>query len=619
MCGIAGIVGEGADREHELLKGFARQIAHRGPDGQGIWTHPEVGLVHRRLSIIDLSQGGHQPMTSKCDRYALTFNGEIYNYLELRRELVSLGETFRTSSDTEVLLAALSRWGKDAVHRLNGMWSFGLWDAEERTLLACRDRFGKKPFYYTICNKKLFFASEIKALLQIPNLETKPNPSAVADFCSERISDHTTATLFTNIHQLAPGHWLTWKEGEASSTRYWNVPLRATADQSKEVLISEVEQAFERSVRLRLRADTDVGCLISGGLDSTAVSAYAAHAQGAGKKLHLFTTENTPPVEEAEGIDALVAQQPDLILHRDRVTVDNFWDALDGVLWHQEEPFADASMVAHYRLMRLARSCNVPVLLTGQGADEVFAGYPGYLQTHLSHLLRQGQVARFGRLWLSARRAYNLPLLSILSRSLPSPITRRLKSHRIGRSLMWLESEFTAVSSQALPPFRIRDFADLDVALRDSLTVRTLPGFLHYEDRNSMAHGVETRLPFLDPELVRLAFSIDVDSRLSGGQTKPILREAVQGRVPESVVSRGDKQGYPAPLGLWLRQGEARIRAEIHEFTEFPMVNFKRWMPTVDRFFAGEDDSLNATWRGYILLKWYDRFFVRNRRSGFTD
>jgi asparagine synthase (glutamine-hydrolysing) len=608
MCGIAGIVGPGGAAEVSLAKAMTDILAHRGPDDSGLWADHDVVLGHRRLSILDLSAAGHQPMTTPDERYFITFNGEIYNYLELRHELTRAGHSFRSGTDTEVLLAAYVHWGEACLSRFNGMWTFAIWDRQERRLFASRDRLGKKPFYYIQHRDRLYFASEIKALLLVPGLTRTPNAAAIADFCAERVSDHTEQTFIEGVSQLPPAGMLRWRDGVTRIDRYWSVP---EPDPDEQLDLEEIRWLLDDSVRLRLRADTPVGCLVSGGLDSSAIACLMREHHTAETPVHVFTTLTEPANEEAKGVEH-VLRKGGFEPHFHTPSARSFWEDLPRLLWHQEEPFADGSMAAHYALMREARSAGVPVVLTGQGADEVFAGYPTYLWVHLGSKLRRGQFDQvlqgMRRTHSHLDRRYDQIMAHLAFHALPRRIRAATRRRNARRRLRWL-------SPDLLSNLRVReDYGytgtdDLYSYLRNSVQHWTLPGFLHYEDRNSMAFGVETRLPFLDYRLVEKMFRASSEAKLQDGETKKVLRDAVRHAVPREIVERQAKQGYPAPLAAWLRSLGTEIRDIAHSsvITDFPALNVPVWRQVTEGFLRHENEELDAVWRGLVCALWYQQ------------
>lgn len=606
MCGIAGYAGPRAGEHAGRVGAMLQAIAHRGPDNEGLWTDGDVALGHRRLSIIDTSASGNQPMVSASGRFVLVYNGEIYNYLELRRELVAAGARFASHSDSEVLLAAFEVWGERCVQRFNGMWAFVIWDRQSRRLFASRDRFGEKPFYYVQRDGGFWFASEIKALLAAGVAERRVNATAVADFAVDRVSDHTCDTFFANVRQLGPATSAWLDGGKLETATYWRLP-HVPARDSHESTPEQIGDLLQDAVRLRLRSDVEVGVLLSGGLDSSAVACLAAGQQG--NRLSAFSTIDQQPPEEARGIAEVLDLYPSLIQHVDTPPADALEQDMAQCLWHQEEPFADGSMLAHFRLMRLARSAGVRVLLTGQAADEVFAGYPGFQSIHIGGLVRAGRMgAAWSHVQTMRRTGQRLPLGTTAGNALPRPLARLLRRKRAAASMRWLAPEFRAGSS-IMDGYVERGEDAVNAALRECLQRRTVPGFLHYEDRNAMAFGIETRIPFLDHRLVEMVLPISGASKLSGGRTKALLRQAIQGVVPGAIIDRLAKQGYPAPLARWLgNMSVSQRKSQAELVAQCPLIHFAVWQRNADRFYAGDESALSTVWRGWVLAAWHDRF-----------
>jgi asparagine synthase (glutamine-hydrolysing) len=590
---------------------MSRAIAHRGPDDDGVWSTNSALFLHRRLSILDLSSAGHQPMVSACGRYIMVFNGEIYNYRELRPQLEERGAVFRGSGDSEVLLASYAEFGADCLAHLNGMWALAIWDVQRKRLFVSRDRFGKKPFYYALQGGRLIFASEIKAILASGVVAASPNPTAVGDFCAERVSDHTAETFFKEIHQLRPGTFGLWQEGQFRTSTYWTLPDDAAENEPGDP-VESIRDLLADSVKLRLRSDARVGTTLSGGLDSSGVACFAA-GQSTGE-LHAFSTIVVNPPEEAAGIVQVAHAQPNLTLHSDQPDGRCLVDELDECLWHQDEPFADGSMLAHFRLMRLARERGVKVILTGQGADEVFAGYPGHLVAHVAGLIARGAWAE-ARSFTAQVRATGQPISmkAAFGYAMPAPLAQFTRGRGIDGRLDWLDSETATVSSEVRAGIVEEAGRDrLNGTLRKSISKRTLPGFLHYDDRNSMAFGVETRAPYLDHRLVSKVLPTAGGVKVRRGRTKSLLRDALMPIVPRPIVSRLAKQGYPAPIAHWVRSADQAVKQEWLATVKLcPMIRFDRWSLRSRRFLAGDDRELPAVWRGLILALWYSRFVAR--------
>lgn len=611
MCGIAGVVTPQPDAYRDRLTAMSSAIAHRGPNDRGEWSDNHALLAHRRLSILDTSAAGHQPMLSHDGRYVLVYNGEIYNYVELRGELEKLGVTFHSHSDSEVLLAAFAAWGEQCLDKFNGMWAFAIWDRTARSLFIARDRFGIKPFYYATRGGDFLFASEVKALLATGMIDRAPDAQMIADFCAERVSDHTSRTFFRGISQLPAGTCGWWRDGQLKLNHYWSLPPDDTSPPRADI-VEEVTALLEDAVRLRLRSDIPVGTLLSGGLDSSGVTCLATRL--ASTPISAFSTIDRQPPEEAAGIDHVLQANPGIAFHRDQPD-DNCLDAeLEACLWHQEQPFADGSMLAHFRLMRLARERGVRVLLTGQAADEVFAGYPGHLAIHLGGLIRRGRwpaAISFHRALRSSGQ--QMAWRGVASHALPAALAGALRARKVAREVDWLAAGCRNVSPKVARGYAASSGDPLNAALRESISCRTLPGFLHYEDRNSMAFGVETRIPYLDYRLVEKVLPLGGATKLDEAHTKTLLREALANTVPRTITARLAKQGYPAPLARWLRDADTAKQADRRAVVAAcPLIDFPRWQRRQQRFAQGDDGQLPGVWRGLVLALWYERF-IRQR------
>jgi asparagine synthase (glutamine-hydrolysing) len=551
MCGIAGVVGP--HPTPEVIAAMLECIAHRGPDGvRQVIRDGRVGLGHRRLAIIDLSEAASQPMRSAtgCE---VILNGEIYNYLELRAELAATGAAFRTSSDTEVLLAAYERWGVDCLTRLNGMFAFALYDPSRRTLVLARDRFGEKPLYYHRAGDGTFvFASEIKALLAHPGVTARPDRQTIYRFLRHKLTERDPSTYFEGIASLPPAHFLELRVdgGEEVLRRFWSLDGSVQDPRPHDELVAAYRDLLEDSIRIRLRADVPLGSSLSGGIDSSAVVGYLARGQRV-KDQHTFSARFPGwPLDEGRYI-ADVAALSGARSHEVEPLPDPA--DLERAVWHQDEPFGSLSIYAQWSVMRLAQQEGITVLLDGQGADETVAGYHFYFAALFRYLFRTGRWLRLARELRGFSTAHGAGRLGSLAfYALPTSAARRLRGLRHGPGLSASFARAQAASRSADPsdgPFR----TDLDQMLATTLTETMLPGLLRYADRNSMAFGREVRLPYLDHRLVELAFSLPWDMKLSHGRTKGVLREAMRDYLPDSVRGRKDKIGYAPPQAAWLR------------------------------------------------------------------
>jgi asparagine synthase (glutamine-hydrolysing) len=556
MCGFAVMMAVGGRPANaSAVRRMTTTLRHRGPDDEGIYVNGPVGFGFRRLSILDLSPSGHQPMVSDDGTKVLVFNGEIYNYVELREELRALGHSFRSSGDTEVLLRAYEQWGSDCLSKLNGMWAFVIYDWRRRVLFGSRDRFGVKPLYCYRSAQHVMLSSEVKGILASGYCDTGTNWEVASRFLLYRRLDEDDQTFHASIDQVSPGsafevdatggvkQWKFWTLGAAE------VPV---SDPSRQFF-----DQFQDSVRLRMRSDVPVGVCLSGGLDSSSILALTARQRreaGADGPLQAFCYASAEFDESRYVAESLKASGA----HVNRVTIDprRLWDNLPKALWHYDEPVHSASALIGFELMRLAANRGVRVVLNGQGADETLGGYHSYFPAYWQTLLSEGRVAECWReiaAYARVRGEAPLPLFRLVARQTIASAARRLTGRGqpapSARRNSWFTPEFAATVTDAPSNSDTR----LDSALRFSVERRRLPLFLRVEDRNSMAHSVEARLPFLDYRLVNLAFSLPAHWKMRGPWNKFVLREAMRGHIPELVRSRIDKMGFPTSVSKWVK------------------------------------------------------------------
>jgi len=553
MCGIAGLVYERGSSQ-SAASAVRRMISlqrHRGPDGEGFYSTSHASLGHCRLAIIDLTAAGHQPMSDSNGRYWITFNGEIYNYLELADELRSAGYQLRGRSDTEVLLAAYCHWGSACLDRLRGMFAFAIWDDKEHCLFAARDRLGIKPFHYWIDgNRQLAFASELKALLEfLP--QRRANLQLATDFLAWNLLDHEAAdTMIIDIKRLPPAHALSWRKGRGMRLwRYWKLSINEELEAKPEErarLVADFRLQFQETVSLHLRSDVPVGTCLSGGLDSSAIACvvnaelrrrgeWSEHSQ------HTFSAcFEDPRLDERRYIEA-VANSTSCKTHFVFPSGDQMRKELEKWLWHQEEPVGSSSSYAQFCVARLAREQGIKVLLDGQGADEQLAGYRKFILVYLMQLVKSRRYA------LAVREAIAFLASPEILR------TTRLTDGR--RYLFGSVPEFERLhrcKSQLTRPQMLGIGDSLARRIEADLTRFSLPLLLRYEDRNTMAFGIESRVPFVDHVLVEWLATLPADMRLSAGWTKRILREALVGILPELIRHRKSKLGFETPEASWL-------------------------------------------------------------------
>ncbi len=608
MCGLAGIVDLGGPVEDDRIAAMGRALAHRGPDDEGFFGGPGVALVFRRLSIIDLSEAGHQPMSDAEGRYVLLHNGEVYNYRELRRELEGLGHSFRSATDTEVILEAYREWGEACVERFRGMWAFVVWDTRERRLFCSRDRFGIKPFFYRLDGQELVFASELKAF-RAAGVQLAANPSAVRDFLALGLLDHREETFFAGIRQLLPAHNLVFDGGGMRISRYWQLERREPpADPA-----AAVREAFLESVDLHLRSDVPVGTALSGGLDSSAiVGAVAEHGQrGQPTFTVYFEDAKTDERPFAEAVVERAGASP----HWVTFSEDDLARDLPAIVETLEEPFAGTSNAAHWYVMRAAHEAGMKVMLDGQGGDEVFAGYPTYFRSRFADLLAAGRVAELAaeaKAYRSVHRGSLAHVAStVASPFFPRGLTSRARARLTGASSLLHDDLGPA---PAAPGTNGSVFPDrLRRRLEQMLVAEHLPQMLRYEDRNSMAHSIEARVPFLDHKLVELVFSLDGGELIRRGRTKDVLRRAVADLLPPVVRDRTDKLGFPTPQGRWFRGRIGELSGEVFGSPEFRQRGFVDPAAARSRLAAvrdGRPSQAPELWRALSLELWARAFLA---------
>jgi len=553
MCGILGWLGPHVPEDVARFGRALDLLSHRGPDDRGVWAGPDVLLGHRRLSILDLSAAGHQPMIDRASGAIIVFNGEIYNHVELRKELESLGHHFVGDSDTEVLLHGLVEWGEAALPRLNGMWSFGLWSPQRRQLLLARDRFGVKPMYYLNGKTGLAFASEPKALLSLFPEHRAVEEDTLLDFLGNNLLYARDDTFYKGVAVLPPAHFAIYEPEKDSLklSRYWNYPNEIDWSLTEDEALNQFTALFADAVRLRLRSDVPVGVTLSGGLDSTGVLTAASRAAAA--PMTCFTSIYSDSAQDERHWAELASKAMDAPLIPVAAPQEEWLETLRQIAWHMDAPGYSPAVYPLWHLMKRARAEGVPVLLEGQGADEALAGYPQYAVLDLLSYLgnrtgesRQlgGIASRFGGL----RRTFTLRwALTWMAREL-SPTLLQWHRQRVGfQSLMhpYVRIPERPVATDGGTDL-VRD------RLQDDHAVNILPGLLHYGDAMSMAHGIESRNPFLDYRLVEWMFRLPPRLRFSHGETKWVLREYLRQNGQPVIGNRPDKKGYPTPVNQWL-------------------------------------------------------------------
>jgi len=616
MCGLCGVVKFSRPAETDTVRAMSELIAHRGPDGEGIYADAYVALGSRRLAIIDLTPAGHQPLSSAHGRFHLVYNGEIYNYRELRIELEACGHRFTGASDTEVLLAAFEEWGESCVERFNGMWAFAIWDTRDERLFCARDRFGVKPFYYRLDDGRFVFASELKAFKADRNTRLAANDRIVRDFVLHDWFDHTDETFFAGIRKLPAAHTLVFDRDGLRLRRFWDLELRDPPPTAPQEAVREL---FLDSVRLRLRSDVPVGTCLSGGLDSSAVACTIDHlldteaetARPVGERQQTFTVYFDQAGFDERPYAEAVVQSTRSTPHWITFTASDLVANLDAIVEAQDEPFRSTSICAGWYVMRAAAQSGIKVVLDGQGGDEVFAGYHAYFSARYADLLAHGRLAALATdLVQHARLHGGRRAIEAAARPLvPGALEQRLRDRRAGSNRL-LHADLQRIGptggTDGFPfPDRLRRL------LGRILTVRGLPELLHAEDRNSMAHSIEARVPFLDYRLVELLLSLDGGQLIDRGQTKAILRRALADLLPPAVAARTDKLGFVTPEASWFRGPLGEVAADVfasQRFRERGLVDAGAARDRLERHRRGDLEAGFELWRVLNLELWARAF-----------
>jgi asparagine synthase (glutamine-hydrolysing) len=563
MCGISGIVNKHATAvSAAAIKGINDLVSHRGPDDEGFYFGAHFALGHRRLAILDLSPDGHQPMPYR-DKYVVTFNGEIYNYLEIREELLLDGYEFASKSDTEVILRAYDKWGPACVERFNGMWAFCLYDKDKDLLFCSRDRFGIKPFYYADTAQKFVFGSEIKQVLSGRGGNALANMRAVRDFLIEGYTDHTRDTFFQGVHALPAGHNLVYslKSHTFKLSSYYELAARPDIQAlDEEAATARFLAELKRSVTYRLRSDVKVGTCLSGGLDSSSIASlssalYHANSQDRFQAIHAMS--GVAKWDES-GYARELADSCDIDLHLIKPTAEDFVKAIDDVAYHQEEPFGTPSMVMQYFVFQKAKAIGCKVMLDGQGSDENLLGYERYFSAYLRSLPPHQAIREL----FAMRSNSRLTVRQLFGQFLYFSISK-LRIWRLRQKFAFIKPEylieFPNVTTMNQGYRNIRDMQKLE------LERFQLPRLLRYEDRNSMSQSIEARLPFLDYKLVELAFGMNNHFKIRNGWTKHVLRVAMAGLVPKSILWNKVKLGFESPEGAWIKAASEHMKTTIGE------------------------------------------------------
>ncbi len=675
MCGIVGMWNlEGNPVDGDFAERMLNAVQHRGPDDEGYlfvdtkgdrWlttggqdTPDEVflsafpysprkpgpriptkgfdlALGHRRLSILDLSPAGHQPMCNEEGTVWIVYNGEIYNFRELKRELVRLGHRFLSDTDTEVVLHGYESWGADCLNRFNGMWAFCIWDMRQKRLFCSRDRFGIKPFYYFFDGKTFLFSSEINALWVVPGMVKTLNERAVYGYLSIGLCDFGAATFFSGIRQLPSGQYmeLSLADGTLQTQTYWRLTPQPKAPEDDRTVAGEFRFLFEDSVRHRLVSDVPVGTCLSGGLDSSSIVCIISDfirkgessATSVGKIQKTFSSRYHDTRHDEGRYIETVVKATTAEAHAVFPTPERLERDLHRLIERQGEPFASTSIFAQWCVFGLARQEGVKVTLDGQGADEILAGYLPYFSAYWAGLLLSFRFMSLARELLAYRRRrhpmfwYNLTqMFNHLTYALPfrlilDPLRTYLQKRSLEKRPHGMPSDFVRrMASSCLFERYPTGQINLDALLYQTLFYSSLPSYLRYSDRNSMTYAIESRVPFLDYRLVEFIFSLPEKFKIRGGTTKWVLREAMKGVLPELVQNRQDKVGFSTPEDAWFRgplRGLVEKVISSESFASRPYFDQRKIRSLVERHHRKEINIGESIWR-WINLELWMRTFV---------
>ena len=567
MCGISVIVNtKDAPVQDKLVRSMNARIAHRGPDNDGIYRGGNFAIGHRRLSILDTGHLAHQPFQYRD--YIITFNGEIYNHCELRKQLIAKGYTFTTRSDTEVILVAYDCWGTQCVNYFEGMWSFVVYDPKKKILFGSRDRYGLKPFYYSTFANLFVIASEVKQYMELPGFKPVLNEQVAFNFLNYGALNYSDETFFQGVQSLGAGHNLVYNLSthRHSISRWYYFPEGKTNKLDMQEAADEFRRLFRESVATRLSSDVPVAACLSGGLDSSSIVSMARSLMTSGSDfLTLSICWNDKAIDERHYIEEVVRHSgvankkifPDMNeLNRDEI--------FEKIIYHQDQPIPSASHFAEYKVYEGAAQAGFPVLLDGQGADEYLGGYGIFNWFHLHGLLSQGRFVSFSREWSAVRRQSNFSDNQMLRMFL-------YMKYKLGRPLISSfinESWHPAVQggNPQLPPAGIKLNAK-NLSFNQIFT-SSLPYQLHSADRNSMCHSVESRLPFLDHRLVEFCYMLPDTLKISNGLSKIVLREGLKSILPPEIYQRKTKLGFPAPEIQWMHQNAQWILKQFDDNAE---------------------------------------------------
>lgn len=611
MCGFTGFVGA-TDNRQQVLENMMNTIVHRGPDSSGFFIDDDAALGFRRLSIIDVSATGDQPLYNEDKTLVLTFNGEIYNYPELREELIAAGHTFATHTDSETLLHGYEEWGEELVDRLRGMYAFVIWDREKKKMFGARDIFGIKPFYYAQMNGCFIYGSEIKSFVEHPKFEKVFNEEALGNYLSFQFVP-TNETFFKGVYCLQPGHYFTYENGEMKITRYFEPHFKGDTEKSFEEIVDEVEAVMKESVAAHKISDVEVGSYLSSGVDSS----YMAYLGQVDRTFTVgFGEEKYSEIHDAKEFAKSIHMKNDSKI----IEPEEYWDCLSDAMYYMDEPVADPAAIALYFLSKEAAK-KVKVVLSGEGSDELFGGYNIYCEPL--------QYTGFNKIPLFIRRALGKFAENILPRSMKGRgflirHGKTLEERYIGNANIFSEREANKLLKKGCRPGCMKVTAPLfeRVKGKDPVTkmqyldihLWLVHDILMKGDKMGMANSLEVRVPFLDKKVMELAETLPLKYKVDAPRTKIALREAAD-RVIRKKTAEKKKLGFPIPIRVWLREEPYynRVKAMFQTKEAAQFFNLDYLNRLLEEHKAEKHDNSRKIWTVYIFLVWYDRFFANGK------
>ncbi len=625
MCGIAGYISLNNEiiPDKRKVKKMTDIIAHRGPDAEGQWIDERVAFGHRRLSIIDLSENGNQPMVSSDKKYVITYNGEIYNYIELKNELEEMGAHFFSDSDTEVIIEAYRYWGINAFNRFNGMWAFALYDIENSEVILCRDRFGIKPLYYLEKKGIIVFASEIKSIFEVFPEEKIPDETSIFRYLSFSLKeDVDERTFYKNVKVFSPAKY--WRIGLKHDIReekaYWEIDEKLFYQKwiHGRNPITTFRNLFESAVGLRLRADVEVGACLSGGIDSSSIVGCVSNKYS--KKIHTFSSiyddEDCNEEEYIKVVNNLWKCEAHYI--RPEEYEGYFVDYIKKIVYHHDQPIGGASLYSQYMVMNGVYG-NVKVVLDGQGADELFAGYIRYYSHYINDLICEGTlqarikairtltiVKKYWAYAIATMSTDSIVNLVGIKNSFLFQNDKEVSELKVNRSSRLFTDAFIrqVVSDERIEGIKLS--SNLNTCLCNDVLTYSLPSLLHNEDGNSMAFSIEARVPFMDYRIVEFALALDGNYKIKGSHTKWIVRKACRKYLPEKVYKRKSKLGFPAPFSRWIIEGKSSdfIKEQIFRFADRGIVERDIVETFYNMHIEKKSDNTEILFRFFCMELW---------------